>query len=430
MIENIKQRFIAADELLNWKNSSNKAIKKMISARDKASERFRQFGIPLNKDEYWKFSSPDRFTSKKSIGHLNFSEPKLNKTKDSNEINIFFVDGILDESLSDLKGDSNLEITSMNKSNSTELSWVQDLYGELESASQKRIKRSMSAFNTACAEDGLFVRVKKGVRQKLVIHYIGNQYISDSLIHNLIKLESGSELMLIEKGEGASRSNRLIELELLPSSKLDHIRFFGTDTSCHSLSQIFVRQAFESHYQEFSLTINNEFIRNEFYVSLEGENATTSLAGASLGNGDNVQDDTIYICHLRPNCQSRQVFKKVLKGNATGIFQGKIYVSSDAQKTDGYQISKGLLIGDKSKFLTKPELEIYADDVVCSHGSTCGAIDDDSLFYLTSRGVTKEKAIGMLILAFLDEAVQEIDDNEMADEIREILRLESENKFD
>jgi Fe-S cluster assembly protein SufD len=127
-----------------------------------------------------------------------------------------------------------------------------------------------------------------------------------------------------------------------------------------------------------------------------------------------------------PTCESRQVFKKVLRENATGIFQGKIFVSSEAQKTDGYQISKGLLIGDKSKFLTKPELEIYADDVICSHGSTCGAIDDESLFYLTSRGVSKKEAVGMLILAFLDEAVQEIEDKEMADEIREILRLDLE----
>ena len=220
--------------------------------------------------------------------------------------------------------------------------------------------------------------------------------------------------------------NRLIEIELLSSSVLDHIRFFGKDLLAEAVSQVFIRQSSESHYREFTLALNNNFIRNEFYVSLEGENAKTSLAGASLGNSDNVQDDTIYIAHLMPTCESRQVFKKVLRENATGIFQGKIFVSSEAQKTDGYQISKGLLIGDKSKFLTKPELEIYADDVICSHGSTCGAIDDESLFYLTSRGVSKKEAVGMLILAFLDEAVQEIEDKEVADEIREILRLDLE----
>ena len=183
-----------------------------------------------------------------------------------------------------------------------------------------------------------------------------------------------------------------------------------------------------SSYKEFSLVINNKFIRNEFYISLEGEEAKVSLSGANLGNENNTQDDTIFISHLKRNCESRQVFKKVLKGNATGVFQGKIYVTAEAQKTDGYQISKGLLIGNESKFLTKPELEIYADDVICSHGSTCGAIDEESLFYLTSRGVSRKEAIGMLIMAFLDEAVQEIESDEIAEEIRGILWTESETR--
>ena len=119
-----------------------------------------------------------------------------------------------------------------------------------------------------------------------------------------------------------------------------------------------------------------------------------------------------------------------MKENATGVFQGKIFVTSKAQKTDGYQVSKGLLIGNESRFLTKPELEIYADDVVCSHGSTSGAIDEDSLFYLNSRGVSKKEATDMLILAFLDESVSEIESDSLADGVRELLRksLETRNE--
>ena len=158
-----------------------------------------------------------------------------------------------------------------------------------------------------------------------------------------------------------------------------------------------------------------------FFVSLIGEGARVSLSGANLGKDNNVQDDTIFIAHLSRDCESRQVFKKVLQKGATGIFQGKIYVSSEAQKTDGYQVSKGLLIGNESKFLTKPELEIYADDVICSHGSTSGAIDEESVFYLTSRGVSRKDAESMLILAFLDEAIQEIDNNELAESVRKML---------
>ena len=425
MAQNLEKRFIAADQLLKLKTHADYGPAKMSVARENASKRFLQFGIPLNKDEYWKFCSPDGFTSHQLKTTTNFSKTSFFDNESSDDINIFFVDGILNSALSDLKVESGLEIISMNDENVTEIEWVQKLYGEIEAESQKRSKRPLSALNTACARNGLFVRVNNGKNHKLVINYIGKKHNSDSLIHNLIKVESGSELVLIEKGEGASRYNRLIEIEMLPNSKLDHVRFFGRDISTTCLNQIFVRQWSESQYKEFSLTINNEFIRNEFYVSLKGEGAKTSLAGASIGNRDNVQDDTIYIAHLKPNCQSRQVFKKVLRENSTGIFQGKIYVSSEAQKTDGYQISKGLLIGANSKFLTKPELEIYADDVICSHGSTCGAIDDESLFYLTSRGVSKEEAVSMLILAFLDEAVQEISDAKLAERIREILRLES-----
>jgi Fe-S cluster assembly protein SufD len=115
------------------------------------------------------------------------------------------------------------------------------------------------------------------------------------------------------------------------------------------------------------------------------------------------------------------VFKKVLDGGAVGVFQGKILVKPGAQRTDGYQISQGLLLHEASQFLAKPELEIYADDVKCSHGSTCGAADEEALFYLTSRGIGRVEAEGLLVLAFVDEAIQEIDDPGLADDVRERL---------
>ena len=121
------------------------------------------------------------------------------------------------------------------------------------------------------------------------------------------------------------------------------------------------------------------------------------------------------------NCESRQVFKKVLKGGAVGVFQGKILVTPEAQKTDGYQISKSLLLDDKSQFLAKPELEIYADDVICSHGSTSGAIEEDSLFYLKSRGIPDAKAKDLLVLAFLAEAIDELEDKNISNTILDYL---------
>jgi Fe-S cluster assembly protein SufD len=153
-----------------------------------------------------------------------------------------------------------------------------------------------------------------------------------------------------------------------------------------------------------------------------GDDAIAHVAGACVGDGEFHHDDTVFITHDAVNCESRQVFKKVLRNGATGVFQGKILVKEGAQKTDGYQISQALLLDDDSQFLAKPELEIYADDVICSHGSTTGAIDEEALFYLRSRGIPTAEATDLLTLAFLAEAVDEVDDREMADSM--IARLE------
>lgn len=137
-----------------------------------------------------------------------------------------------------------------------------------------------------------------------------------------------------------------------------------------------------------------------------------------MGDGTFHHDDTVFITHDAVNCESRQVFKKVLRNGATGVFQGKIFVKAGAQKTDGYQISQALLLDDDSQFLAKPELEIYADDVACSHGSTSGAIDETALFYLRSRGLPQQAATDLLVLAFLAEALQEIEDETLGEDLR------------
>jgi Fe-S cluster assembly protein SufD len=157
--------------------------------------------------------------------------------------------------------------------------------------------------------------------------------------------------------------------------------------------------------------------RNECIIEFTGDDAIAHVAGAALGDGDFVHDDTVFITHDAVNCESRQVFKKVLRNGATGVFQGKILVKPGAQKTDGYQKSQSLLLDGDSQFLAKPELEIYADDVACSHGSTSGAIDEDALFYLRARGVPHNMATDLMTLAFLAEAVEEIEDDGLKDEL-------------
>ncbi len=185
------------------------------------------------------------------------------------------------------------------------------------------------------------------------------------------------------------------------------------------MTHIFARLGEESLFKSFTLTANGVMTRNEAVIELTGDDASAHIAGACVGDGDFHHDDTVFITHGAERCESRQVFKKVLRNGATGVFQGKILVKEGAQKTDGYQISQSLLLDDDSQFLAKPELEIYADDVACSHGSTSGAIDEEGLFYLRSRGVPEAEATDMLTLAFLAESLEEIADEALADEILE-----------
>jgi Fe-S cluster assembly protein SufD len=183
------------------------------------------------------------------------------------------------------------------------------------------------------------------------------------------------------------------------------------------LTHIFARIGADSTFKSFTMTSGGKMTRNECILELIGDNSAVSVAGACLGDNDFHHDDTVFITHDAVNCESRQVFKKVLRNGAVGVFQGKILVKAGAQKTDGYQISQSLLLDEDSQFLAKPELEIYADDVACSHGSTCGAIDEQALFYLRSRGIPEAKAVDLLTLSFMAQAIEEIEDSKISSAI-------------
>jgi len=209
----------------------------------------------------------------------------------------------------------------------------------------------------------------------------------------------------------------VLEVDVADDAVFHHVRTQGRDHERRAATHIFGKLGARSVFKSFTLTANGVLTRNECVLTLTGDDAIAHVAGACVGDGDFHHDDTVFITHDAERCESRQVFKKVLRNGATGVFQGKILVKPGAQKTDGYQISQSLLLDDDSQFLAKPELEIYADDVACSHGSTTGAIDEESLFYLRSRGVPEAPATNLLVLAFLAEAVEEIENPEIADEI-------------
>ena len=390
--------------------------------RSEALVAFNDFGVPTKRDEYWKYTNPQKLTMIPTEPAALFSNDEPPMFESIDRVKIVFVDGILDLTQSDDLLLEGATIETLIDATSKDIHWAKDLFGSLEKNGQKPVKRPLAALNTAMAAEGLVIRITDKCKKPLAIRYIHNSETSDALVHNIIKVESNAQFTLLESGAGAARFNSVLEVDVADNADFHHVRTQGRDHERKTVTHIFGRLGKESIFKSFTMTVNGTLTRNDAILEFTGDNARATVAGATAGDGESFHhDDTVFITHDAVNCESRQVFKKVLRNGATGVFQGKILVKADAQKTDGYQISQGLLLDDNSIFLAKPELEIYADDVACSHGSTVGAIDEDAIFYLVSRGVPRKKAQDMLVLAFLAEAIDEIDSNDLADDINDRL---------
>ena len=391
-------------------------------ARENAMERVRQMGLPDRRDEYWKYTRPESLVRPSASPAKVFEDPSDPPMFHAFErLKIVFTDGVFDEDASDDLALSGVKIERLSPASFTDIHWARDLYGVLEARGQDPVQRPLAALNTALANDGVFIRVTGKPSKPVNLIYNHKSETSDGILHHVIKLDPGTELTVLENGPAAARFNKVMEVDVADGASFHHVRTMGRDHERRAVTHIFSRLGTESVFKSFTLTANGVLTRNECVLELTGDDAVAHVAGACVGDGDFHHDDTVFVTHDAVNCESRQVFKKVLRNGATGVFQGKILVKPEAQKTDGYQISQSLLLDDDSQFLAKPELEIYADDVACSHGSTSGAIDEEGLFYLRARGVPKDTATDLMTLAFLAEAVEEIEDEDLRAEIVERL---------
>jgi Fe-S cluster assembly protein SufD len=328
---------------------------------------------------------------------------------------------VFDADASDDLSLDNVEISRLAETASADIHWAKSLYGELEANGQSPVERPLATMNTAMATDGVLMRVTGKVSKPVSLIYRHKSESSDAILHHVIKVEQGGDITLTENGPAAARFNKVMEVDIADGAAFHHVRAQGRDHERRAVTHIFTRLGAESIFKSFTLTANGVLTRNECVIELTGDDAVATVAGAAVGDGVFHHDDTVFITHDAVNCESRQVFKKVLRNGAVGVFQGKILVKEGAQKTDGYQISQSLLLDEDSQFLAKPELEIYADDVACSHGSTSGAIDEDALFYLQSRGVPVKQAQDLLVLAFLAEALEEIDSDALSEALHQRL---------
>ena len=389
------------------------------ATRATARARFLATGAPGRRDEYWKYTNPASLIS---------ADAPVSKAIISDETPVFdavdacrltFVDGVFDAAQSDDPSVAGVEIQTLAEATAADIHWARDLFGVLEAAGQTPVSRPLASLNTATSSEGFVIRATGQAAKPVHFRYLHKAETADATVHHVIRVEAGADLTILENGPAAARFNKVMEVDVADGGSFHHVRAQGRDHGRVAATHLFARLGTESKFKSFTLTVNGKLTRNDCVIEFTGDDAVGVVAGASIGDGDFHHDDTVFITHDALNCESRQVFKKVLKNGARGVFQGKILVKAGAQKTDGYQISQALLLDDDSEFDAKPELEIYADDVACSHGSTCGAVDETALFYLRSRGVPLSEAQDMMVIAFVDEAIGEIEDDVIADDMRE-----------
>ncbi len=390
-------------------------------ARRAALARVRAMGLPMRRDEYWRFTRPDLLVAlhPQPAYVLEHDEAPLFDAIDC--LKIVFVDGIYSPEASDNLVTEGVTVERLADVADRDIHWASDIYGVLEAKGQNPVNRPLAALNTTAANDGVLIRVASKVNRPISLIYVHASECSDAILHHVVKVEAGADVTVLENGPAAARFNTVIEVDLAEGGTFHHIRAQGRDHKRLAATHIFARLARESVFKSFTLCVNGALTRNEAVIDIQGDFATAHIAGAAVGDGDFHHDDTVFVIHDAVGCESRQVFKKVLRNGATGVFQGKILVKPGAQKTDGYQISQSLLLDEDCVFLAKPELEIYADDVVCSHGSTSGAIDESAMFYLRSRGIGQAAAQDLLVLAFLAQAIDEVESPEISGEILRVL---------
>lgn len=381
--------------------------------RKAAAARAAQMGAPKKSHEYWRYSDP---------ALLNGAGGALNSDVFSqvDAYRLVFSDGRFDPAASDVLPPELAHLSTPD----APADWAASAYGALESLAQNTIPRPLAALNTAQATAGILLRIMGKLDRPILVEYRSNTDDYAAILHHCIHVETGGEATILESGCLPAGSNTVIEITLAQGAKLHHLRVQAPNTQRRAITQLFAHLSARAQMKSFTLTAEGALTRNEAAIWLAGDDAVAHLAGAALGSGKNApchQDDTVFITHDALRGESRQVFKKVLSNGATGVFQGKILVKPGAQKTDGYQISQALLLDDAAQFLAKPELEIYADDVKCSHGSTTGAIDETALFYLRARGVPLDQAKVLLVLSFLANALEEIEDEALRELIGGLL---------
>ena len=381
--------------------------------RTRGRQSFATLGLPNRRQEEW------RFTGLKGIETEVFaiptaSAPRIDVTpwRISDARLLVFVDGIFAPDVSEI-GDlpdgvvvSNLVLGATSGSEA-----VAQHLGSLAPFAE----HPFAALNTALIADGAFIRVPAGMELDRPIQIIflsgSRERPTLSAPRILIVAEAGSRAKVVEQhvgNNGSSLSCPVSEIVIDEGAVVDHVIVQEEDLSAHHLAVRQVKLAEGSRYSAQAISLGGALARTDIGVVLDGENAEASLDGLYLGDGSQQADTHLTMRHAAAHCESHQLYKGILGGKAKAVFNGRIIVDQDSQKTDANQSNRNLLLSDDAVVNSNPQLEIFADDVRCTHGSTVGQLDDEAIFYLRSRGIGRDEAVQLLTLAFAGEILERI----------------------
>jgi Fe-S cluster assembly protein SufD len=398
--------------------------------RQQALERFDKLGFPTIRHEEWKYSNVKNLVNQafEFNAVTNFSAEDLAEMPIPNlEGNIlYFINGIYNAELSTIVSpDSELQIMTFAEAAKNHADLVEQSFNKYSDYQDN----AFTALNTAFAQNGVFVHVpdNKVVEQPIIIRFINDARTLNVAAQprNLIVVGKRSEVQIAEAfrtiGDNASFTNAVTEFVVSEEANVHYYKVQNESDKAYHIGTTSVLQADKSVFTANTVTANGGFVRNNLNIKIDGEYAEANMFGLYIPNGKQHVDNHTAVDHAKPNSNSNELYKGILKGKSTGVFNGKIFVRQDAQKTNAFQSCKNVLLSEDASMNTKPQLEIWADDVKCSHGTTTGQLNDDALFYMQARGISKDTARALLTLAFAQDVIDKFEITSIKEYLQELI---------
>jgi Fe-S cluster assembly protein SufD len=384
-------------------------------ARTRAMAHFTELGFPTTRNEEWRFTSvaPIAETAFRLAGPANGAARQLSQASAFSDVwRVVVANGRMDASLSDLNGlPDGLEISGLAEAIAGRGGELEGRLGQIASMQD----RAFAALNGAFLHDGVFIAVRRGTIVERPIHlvFVTSADGAPVMAHPrvFVSVGEGAQLRVIETyvGEGARYlTNVVAEYDLGDNAVVDHYKDQREGLGGFHIGLQAVRCARSSTFVSHSFVLGGQIVRNDAIALLAGEGVDCTLNGLYVADGQRLVDNHTTIDHAQPHCGSHELYKGILAGRARAVFNGKIIVRQDAQKTDAKQTNRALLLSDDAQINTKPQLEIFADDVKCTHGAAIGQLDEEALFYLRARGLTSLQARDLLIHAFAGDLLTRV----------------------